>query len=143
MLPRTNLETFGTHSLQYRADVTCLLQLYNQICYVIGMQTFVALADQTRREIVEALAAREQAVGDLVAQFHISQPAISRHLRVLRDAGLVRVRVDGQRRMYSVDAKGFEVIEVWLDKHRRKIARQLDALERHLDTDATQKRKPR
>jgi len=107
------------------------------------MQTFVALADQTRREIVEALAAREQAVGDLVAQFHISQPAISRHLRVLRDAGLVRVRVDGQRRMYSVDAKGFEVIELWLDKHRRKIARQLDALERHLDTDATQKRKPR
>jgi hypothetical protein len=45
--------------------------------------------------------------------------------------------------MYSVDAKGFEVIEVWLDKHRRKIARQLHALERHLDTDATQKRKPR
>lgn len=99
------------------------------------MQTFVALADQTRREIVEALAIRERAVGDLVAQFSISQPAVSRHLRVLREAGLVRVRVDGQRRVYSVDAKGLEAIETWLDTHRRKIAKQLDALERHLDAD--------
>ena len=99
------------------------------------MQVFVALADPTRRAIVEALAAREQPVGDLVARFGTSQPAISRHLRVLREAGLVRVRADGQRRLYRVDAKGLETIETWLDAHRRKIARQLDALERHLDAD--------
>jgi DNA-binding transcriptional ArsR family regulator len=97
------------------------------------MQIFTVLADPRRREIVEALAAREQPVGDLVARFGVSQPAISRHLRVLREAGLVRARAEGQRRLYRVDTKGLEAIEAWLDTHRRKIARQLDALERHLD----------
>ena len=99
------------------------------------MHTFAALADPTRREIVEALAAREQPVGDLVARFSVSQPAISRHLRVLREAGLVRVRADGQRRLYRVDTKGLDAIETWLNTYRRKVARQLDALERHLDED--------
>ena len=70
------------------------------------MQIFVALADPVRREIVEALAAREQAVGDLVVRFDVSQPAISRHLRVLREAGLVRVRADGQRRLYASTRRG-------------------------------------
>jgi len=107
------------------------------------MHVFVALADQTRREIVEALATREQAVGDLVAQFGLSQPAISRHLRVLREAGLVRVRAAGQRRVYRVDARGLGAIETWLDTHRRKIAKQLDALEGHLDADEKPKRRPR
>jgi DNA-binding transcriptional ArsR family regulator len=99
------------------------------------MQIFAALADPTRREIVEALAVREQAVGDLVVRFGISQPAISRHLRVLREAGLVRVRADGQRRMYGVDANGLEAIDTWLATHRRKLAKQLDALDRYLDTN--------
>jgi DNA-binding transcriptional ArsR family regulator len=101
----------------------------------VAMKLFAVLADPRRREIVEALATREQPVGDLVAHFGVSQPAISRHLRVLRDAGLVRVRADGQRRLYRVDTKGLEAIEAWLETHRRKIARQLDALERHLDDD--------
>src|SRR4030095_9373388 len=107
------------------------------------MQVFVALADPTRRAIVEALAAREQPVGDLVARFDTSQPAISRHLRVLREAGLVRVRADGQRRLYRVDPKGLEAIETWLQMHRRKIARQLDALEQYLDEDEKPKGRTR
>ena len=107
------------------------------------MQIFVALADPTRRAIVEELAVREQPVGDLVTRFGGSQPAMSRHLRVLREAGLVRVRADGQRRLYRVDTKGLEAIEAWVDEHRRKIARQLDALERYLDNDEKPKPKGR
>ena len=107
------------------------------------MQVFVALADPTRRAIVEALAAREQPVGALVTRFGGSQPAISRHLRVLREAGLVRVRADGQRRLYRVDPKGLEVLESWIATHRRKIARQLDALERYLDDDEKPKGRAR
>ena len=107
------------------------------------MQIFAALADPTRREIVETLAAREQAVGDLVNRFGISQPAISRHLRVLREAGLVRVRADGQRRMYGVDANGLEAIDTWLTTHRQKLAKQLDALDRYLDTNNRTKGKTR
>jgi DNA-binding transcriptional ArsR family regulator len=103
------------------------------------MRVFVALADETRRAIVEALAAREQPVGDLVSRFGMSQPAMSRHLRVLREAGLVRVRPDGQRRVYRVDAQGLEAIDAWLASHRRKMARQLDALERHMDADERSK----
>ena len=107
------------------------------------MQVFMALADPTRRAIVEALAAREQPVGALVTRFGGPQPAMSRHLRVLREAGLVRVRADGQRRLYRVDTKGLEAIEAWVDAHRRKIARQLDALERYLDDDEKPKPKGR
>src|SRR5262245_4625482 len=107
------------------------------------MQAFVALADRTRREIVESLAAREQAVGDLVARFGVSQPAMSRHLRMLREAGLVRVRADGQRRLYRVDTKGFDALETWLTTHRRKLAQQLDALERYLDADERTKGRTR
>ena len=97
------------------------------------MLAFAALADDTRRRIVETLADRESSVGDLVAQFAISQPAVSQHLKVLRQAGLVRVRPEAQRRLYSLDRGGVGEIESWLDRHIRRVARQLDALERHLD----------
>jgi DNA-binding transcriptional ArsR family regulator len=67
------------------------------------MQAFAALADSTRRHIVELLAEREYVAGDLVERFSLSQPAVSQHLKVLRDAGLVRVRRDAQRRMYALE----------------------------------------
>ena len=97
------------------------------------MLAFAALADDTRRQIVETLGGRELSVGDLVARFAISQPAVSQHLKVLREAGLVRVRPEAQRRLYSLDPGGVREIESWLDRHIRRTARQLDALERHLD----------
>ena len=98
-----------------------------------GMQAFAALADDMRREIVEALAGEELSVNDLVARFRVSQPAISQHLRVLRESGLVRVRPVAQRRLYSLDPAGFRVIELWLERYRRRLASQLDALDAYLD----------
>src|SRR5690242_20694137 len=97
------------------------------------MEAFAALADDTRLAIVEELGRGERAVGDLVKRFDVTQPTISQHLRVLKDAGLVRVRPDAQRRLYSIDPKGFEVIELWLERHRRTWAKRLHALEAHMD----------
>jgi DNA-binding transcriptional ArsR family regulator len=88
---------------------------------------FAALGDDTRLAIVTELAKGERAVGQLVGLFDVSQPAVSQHLKVLRDAGLVRMRPDGQRRVYSLDPKGFRVIELWLERHRRAWANRLDA----------------
>jgi DNA-binding transcriptional ArsR family regulator len=96
------------------------------------VDAFAALGDNSRRRIFDALAAREQSVGELVARFSFSQPAVSQHLRVLRDARLVRVRPVGQRRLYSVDPDGVRVVELWLERTRRHIAGQLDALDRYL-----------
>ena len=104
------------------------------------MRALAALADDTRLAIVEELSKGECAVGDLVARFDLRQPTISEHLRVLREAGLVRVRPVAQRRLYSVDPDGFKVIELWLERHRRLWASHLDALERHMDANP---RKPR
>jgi DNA-binding transcriptional ArsR family regulator len=97
------------------------------------MHPFAVLADDTRRAMVEALSQGEHSVNDLVARFAVSQPAISQHLRVLREAGLVYVRAERQRRYYSLRPEGFRVIELWLERYRRQVASNLDALERHLD----------
>ena len=97
------------------------------------MQAFAALADDTRLRIVEELGKGERAVGDLVEVVRLRQPTVSQHLKVLKEAGLVRVRPDAQRRLYSLEPKGFEVIELWLERHRRTWTKRLDALEEHMD----------
>lgn len=97
------------------------------------MQTFAALADETRLEIVEVLSRRESSVNDLVALFELSQPAISQHLKVLREAGLVRMRPDAQRRIYSLDPKGLQQIDTWLERYRKLWASRFDRLEAHMD----------
>jgi DNA-binding transcriptional ArsR family regulator len=96
---------------------------------------FEALGDLTRRQILELLAAGEQPVGRVVAalQEHapISQPAVSQHLKVLRDAGLVTVRADGRRRLYALDEAGLEVAWTWLMRLAdplQQFAQPLDAL---------------
>lgn len=96
------------------------------------MDRFVALADPTRRQIVELLGSGEQPAGAIVARFPISPPAVSQHLKTLREAGLVRVRVDGQRRIYSLDPDGFAEMEAWFEKMRRFWSGRLDALQREL-----------
>jgi DNA-binding transcriptional ArsR family regulator len=96
------------------------------------MDTFAALADPTRRRIVELLGRGERSAGEIVDEFDVSAPAISQHLRALRDAGLVQVRADAQRRIYALDPAGLAEIDAWLESVRRFWSRSLDALEREL-----------
>ena len=99
------------------------------------MDTFVALADPTRRHIIETLAGGEHAFGDLADRFEISRPAVSQHLKVLRDAGLVSVRKDAQRRIYRLNSEGLGEVESWLEKVRTFWNDRLDTLERVLHED--------
>jgi DNA-binding transcriptional ArsR family regulator len=99
------------------------------------VQVFAALADPTRRQIVELLAKGERSAGELAGRFTLTQPAVSQHLRALRDAGLVRVRRDAQRRIYSLDARGLAKIDAWLSRYRAFWTRRLDALERALQDE--------
>jgi len=101
------------------------------------MQAFAALADPTRRQIVEMLADGERSAGDLARRFAMTQPAVSQHLKALRDAELVRVRQDAQRRMYSLNANGLAEIDAWLSRYRRFWTKHLDALERAINEDAS------
>ncbi len=97
------------------------------------MAVFEILAEPSRRRILEALGAEEHPVGDLVDRLELSQPAVSKHLRVLREAGLVEVRVDAQRRLYRVRPEPLRAIDEWLEPYRQMWARSLDDLERHLE----------
>ena len=99
------------------------------------MRAFAALADPTRREIVELLAERERTAGDVARKFAITQPAVSQHLRALREAGLVRVRQDAQRRIYSLEPRGLAEIDAWLSRYRAFWTTHLDSLERTLNED--------
>lgn len=93
------------------------------------MAVFAALADPTRRRLLELLAAGERSAGELAGEFAISRPGVSRHLRVLREAGLVRERGDGRRRLYSVDPAPLAEVDDWLDRWRGFWAQRLDALD--------------
>jgi DNA-binding transcriptional ArsR family regulator len=95
--------------------------------------TWSALTDANRRAILELLLERPRPVGELVEQLRLSQPGTSKHLRVLREAGLVRVTQDGQRRMYALDPEPMAELDAWLAPYRRLWSRSLDALGRHLD----------
>jgi DNA-binding transcriptional ArsR family regulator len=94
---------------------------------------FEVLAEPRRREILDLLRERERTVGELVERIPISQPGVSKHLRVLRDAGLVVARADAQRRVYGIRPEPLSEIDAWLAPYRRLWADRLDALERHLD----------
>ena len=94
---------------------------------------FEALAEPNRRRILDFLAQRERPVNDLVGMLRVSQPAVSKHLRVLRDAGLVEVRADAQRRLYRVRPEPLRELDDWLAPYRAMWASRLDALESHLE----------
>jgi len=102
--------------------------------------TFEVLAEPTRRHILDLLLEQPRAVGDLVDAVGLSQPGTSKHLRVLRDDGLVDVRKDAQRRVYSVRTEPLAELDAWLEPYRRLWAGRLDALERHLDCDQGESR---
>jgi DNA-binding transcriptional ArsR family regulator len=95
--------------------------------------TFEVLAEPTRRRILDLLLERSRPVGELVDVLGLSQPGVSKHLRVLRDGGFVTVRQDAQRRFYEVRPAPLAEIDQWLEPYRRLWAGRLDALERHLD----------
>ena len=95
-------------------------------------EMFAVLADPTRRRILDLLAEQERSVGELVAAFPISQPAVSRHLRVLREAGLVRLRGAGQRHIYRLDAAPLAALDDWLARYRHFWSGRLDDLDRLL-----------
>lgn len=106
------------------------------------MQSLSALSDPTRQRIVEMLAGKELAAGAIASRFDISAPAISQHLKVLKDAKLVNVRADAQKRFYSLNRDGFEEMDDWLQRIRRYWGKRLDALERALkDEDSKTGRK--
>ena len=95
--------------------------------------TFEVLAEPTRRRILDLLLEQPRSVGELTEQIGLSQPATSKHLRVLRDAGLVSVRVDAQRRWYELNPAPLAELDSWLRPYRRFWSDRLDALEHHLD----------
>ena len=99
---------------------------------------FETLAEPNRRRILDLLREGEQPAGALVSAMNLSQPGVSRHLRVLREAQLVHVRQDGQRRLYSLNAARLAGIDAWLAPYRRFWADKLDALEDHLDRETPQ-----
>jgi len=94
---------------------------------------FEVLAEPSRRRILDLLRDDERSVGELVDRLPLSQPGVSRHLRVLRDAGLVNVRQEAQRRLYAVNPEPLAEIDAWLAPYRRLWAEKLDALQDHLD----------
>jgi DNA-binding transcriptional ArsR family regulator len=97
------------------------------------MSVFDVLAEPNRRRILDLLRASERSVGQLVERLELSQPAVSKHLRILREAGLVDVRVDAQRRLYRVRSEPLQAMDQWLAPYRRMWASRLEDLERHLD----------
>ena len=98
--------------------------------------TFEVLAEPTRRRILDLLLERSRPVGELVALLGLSQPGVSKHLRILREGGFVEVRRDAQRRFYVLRAAPLAEVDAWLAPYRRLWAERLDALERHLDATA-------
>jgi DNA-binding transcriptional ArsR family regulator len=94
---------------------------------------FEVIAEPNRRQILDLLRERERAVGELADELGLSQPAVSKHLRVLRDARLVDVTVDAQRRRYRIRPEPLQEIDEWLMPYRAAWRDRLDALEQHLD----------
>ena len=95
--------------------------------------TFTIIAEPSRRAILSLLAAAELSVGDLEARLRMSQPSVSKHLRVLREAGFVAARTDAQRRLYRLRPEPLMELDAWLMPFRRYWSGHVDALERHLD----------
>ena len=127
-------------SLASRSPVKALsatLYALTSICFLGYIQrvesVFEIIAEPTRRAILSLLVSSQQSVGEIERQLHMSQPAVSKHLRVLRDAGFVESTVDAQRRLYRLKPEPLQEVDMWLAQFRRFWSAHVDALERHLD----------
>jgi DNA-binding transcriptional ArsR family regulator len=110
---------------------------------VVVDATMDVIAEPSRRRILDLLLGEELPVTDLVRRLGLSQPAVSKHLRILRNAGLVVVRPDGQRRLYSLSLEPLIELDDWLEPYRQMWRESLDNLERHLAAQPKTKRRPR
>jgi DNA-binding transcriptional ArsR family regulator len=97
------------------------------------VDAFAVVAEPTRRRILDALRRSERSVGELVEVLAVSQPTMSKHLKVLREAGFVSCRTAAQQRIYRIEVPAFRTLDQWLAPYRRLWNKHLDALERHLD----------
>jgi DNA-binding transcriptional ArsR family regulator len=104
---------------------------------------FAVLAEPSRRAILALLASGERSVGDLESALNLSQPSVSKHLRVLRDAGFVEATIDAQRRVYRIRPEPLQEVDAWMAPFRRYWSARVDALERHLDRISTPTRTKR
>ena len=102
----------------------------------MGLSTFDAVAEPTRRRILDLLCDEERSVSDLVERLELSQPSVSKHLKVLREARLVAARVSAQRRLYRLNPAPLLEVDAWLEPYRKFWASRLDALGAHLDEHA-------
>lgn len=99
------------------------------------VDAFTVLAEPTRRRILDVLRRADASVNELVDALAVSQPTMSKHLKVLREAGFVSCRTAAQRRIYRIESRPLRAVDAWLDPYRRLWERHLDALERHLDKE--------
>jgi DNA-binding transcriptional ArsR family regulator len=104
----------------------------------MAVDVFGVLAEPTRRRILDKLRTSERSVGDLVETLAVNQPTMSKHLRVLREAGFVSSRIKAQQRIYRIEVQQFQAIDDWLAPYRLLWNKHLDALERHLDNQENQ-----
>jgi DNA-binding transcriptional ArsR family regulator len=100
---------------------------------MFGVTAYAALAEPNRRQILDLLRGGERSVGELVERLELSQPGVSKHLKVLREAGLVGVRAAGKRRLYALEPEPLAEVDAWLEPYRAFWSGRLDALERHLE----------
>jgi DNA-binding transcriptional ArsR family regulator len=112
------------------------------ICTVMYIDTFEALADRTRRRIVESLKSGEKPVGEIVTHSGIHQSGVSRHLRILNEAGFVSMRALGQQRLYSLRPEPFQELEAWLAGYRSLWERRLDRFAAALEQRKSSRRPP-
>src|SRR5262247_2758404 len=126
------------------------INTFTRICsleYINGMESvFEIIAEPNRRAILSLLVSSEQSVGEIERRLRMPQPTVSKHLRVLREAGFVESTVDAQRRLYRLRPEPLQEVEAWLAPFRRFWSAHVDALERHLDRqdpEARPQKKPR
>jgi len=136
-VPGTQFEGGGsTRPLNERRDVSIRLHIYilkRMLCSVSAETAVLeVIAEPTRRRILDAVRDGERSVGELVEKVGMHQPGVSRHLKVLRDAGLVEVRQDAQRRLYRLRPEPLMELDAWLEPYRAEWTARLDSLEQHL-----------
>src|SRR5882724_4004475 len=123
-----------SENIQRRGGTAHALTRICAVAYTAVMEsTFAILAEPNRRAILELLVSSQQSVGDIERRLRMPQPTVSKHLRVLRDAGFVEATVDAQRRLYRLNPEPLQEVEAWLAPFRRFWSAHVDALERHLD----------
>lgn len=126
--PRTPAKTIAWHLCVYTLTRICSVEYAKRVESV-----FEIIAEPNRRAILSLLVSSQQSVGDIERRLRISQPTVSKHLRVLREAGFVESTVDAQRRLYRLKPKPLQEVDAWLAPFRRFWSAHVDALERHLD----------